>query len=130
MPLVRAFTDIGLGASRAMAASLQVTPRLPSWNSLPGTAWVPVMDIGARLAWYGRSFVQQTLRELVPAASGRQTERADPGLPRALLGLSVVPDIAALVITTGKKKGRHPSPATVMRMLRDQEEQTVHPDRS
>ena len=29
-------------------------------------------------------------------------------------------DIAArLVITTGKKKGRHPSPATVMRLLRD-----------
>lgn len=31
-------------------------------------------------------------------------------------------DIAArLVITTGKKKGQHPSPATVMRMLRDHE---------
>ena len=29
-------------------------------------------------------------------------------------------DIAArLVITTGKKKGQHPSPATVLRMLRD-----------
>ncbi|MEW2354273.1 recombinase family protein [Spirillospora sp. NPDC029432] len=40
-------------------------------------------------------------------------------------------DIAArLVITTGKKKGRHPSPATVMRMLRDHDEQTIHPDRS
>ncbi|CNF62347.1 site-specific recombinase%2C DNA invertase Pin [Mycobacterium tuberculosis] len=37
-------------------------------------------------------------------------------------------DIAArLVITTGKKKGRHPSPATVMRMLHDHDEQTVHP---
>ncbi|WP_331769818.1 hypothetical protein OG948_39520 (plasmid) [Embleya sp. NBC_00888] len=35
-------------------------------------------------------------------------------------------DIAAkLVITTGKKKGRHPSPATVMRMLREHDEQTV-----
>ncbi|MFJ9590123.1 serine integrase family protein [Streptomyces acidicola] len=32
-------------------------------------------------------------------------------------------DIAArLVITTGKKKGQHPSPATVMRMLRDHDE--------
>ena len=32
-------------------------------------------------------------------------------------------DIAArLVIATGKKKGRHPSPATVMRMLRDHDE--------
>ncbi|WP_205719743.1 hypothetical protein [Actinomadura geliboluensis] len=40
-------------------------------------------------------------------------------------------DIAArLVITTGKKKGRHPSPATVMRMLRDHDEQTVHPGSS
>ncbi|MET8308184.1 recombinase family protein [Micromonospora sp. NPDC005173] len=34
-------------------------------------------------------------------------------------------DIAArLVITTGKKKGRHPSPATVMRMLREHDEKT------
>jgi DNA invertase Pin-like site-specific DNA recombinase len=33
-------------------------------------------------------------------------------------------DIAGkLVITTGKKKGRHPSPATVMRMLREHDEQ-------
>jgi DNA invertase Pin-like site-specific DNA recombinase len=32
-------------------------------------------------------------------------------------------DIAArLVITTGKKKGRHPSPATVLRMLREHDE--------
>jgi len=32
-------------------------------------------------------------------------------------------DIAArLVIATGKKKGQHPSPATVMRMLREHDE--------
>ena len=32
-------------------------------------------------------------------------------------------DIAAgLVISTGKKKGQHPSPATVMRMLREHDE--------
>lgn len=35
-------------------------------------------------------------------------------------------DIAArLVITMGKKKGLHPSPATVMRMLREHDEQTA-----
>ncbi|MFI1386312.1 hypothetical protein [Embleya sp. NPDC020886] len=35
-------------------------------------------------------------------------------------------DIAArLVITTGKKEGRHPSPATVMRMLREHDETTT-----
>ena len=35
-------------------------------------------------------------------------------------------DIAArLVITVGKKKGQHPSPATVMRMLREHDEQTA-----
>ncbi|WP_329580915.1 hypothetical protein [Streptomyces sp. NBC_01361] len=35
-------------------------------------------------------------------------------------------DIAnRLVITTGKKKGQHPSPATVMRMLREHDEQTA-----
>ncbi|MGW2987124.1 recombinase family protein [Streptomyces goshikiensis] len=35
-------------------------------------------------------------------------------------------DIAArLVITTGKKKGQHPSPATVMRMLREHDERTT-----
>ncbi|MCX5097474.1 hypothetical protein OOK36_54435 [Streptomyces sp. NBC_00365] len=34
-------------------------------------------------------------------------------------------DIAKrLVITTGEKRGRHPSPATVMRMLREHDEQT------
>lgn len=36
-------------------------------------------------------------------------------------------DIAArLVITTGKKKGRHPSPATVLRLLRDHDQATEH----
>ena len=35
-------------------------------------------------------------------------------------------DIAKkLVITAGKKKGEHPSPATVMRMLREHDEQTA-----
>jgi hypothetical protein len=35
-------------------------------------------------------------------------------------------DIAKhLVITTGKKKGQHPSPATVMRMLREHDERTA-----
>ncbi|WP_246144553.1 hypothetical protein [Actinacidiphila oryziradicis] len=35
-------------------------------------------------------------------------------------------DIAKrLVITTGAKKGQHPSPATVMRMLREHDEQTA-----
>ncbi|MEU0484147.1 hypothetical protein ABZ260_33820 [Streptosporangium sp. NPDC006013] len=34
-------------------------------------------------------------------------------------------DIAArLVTTTGKRKGRHPSPATVLRMLRDHDART------
>lgn len=37
-------------------------------------------------------------------------------------------DIAAkLVITSGKKKGQHPSPATVMRMLRDHDEAAALP---
>ncbi|GAA5063906.1 hypothetical protein [Thermocatellispora tengchongensis] len=37
-----------------------------------------------------------------------------------------VRDIAArLVITSGKKKGRHPSAATVLRMLRDHDQQTA-----
>lgn len=35
-------------------------------------------------------------------------------------------DIAArLVISTGKKKGQHPSPATVMRMLREHDEKAA-----
>jgi len=35
-------------------------------------------------------------------------------------------DIAArLVISTGKKKGQHPSPATIMRMLREHDEKTA-----
>jgi hypothetical protein len=35
-------------------------------------------------------------------------------------------DIAKrLVITTGAKRGKHPSPATVMRMLREHDEQAA-----
>ncbi|WP_243740734.1 hypothetical protein [Streptomyces sp. 8K308] len=35
-------------------------------------------------------------------------------------------DIAKqLVITTGTKKGQHPSPATVLRMLREHDERTA-----
>jgi DNA invertase Pin-like site-specific DNA recombinase len=35
-------------------------------------------------------------------------------------------DIASrLVITKGKKKGQHPSPATVLRMLREHDEKTA-----
>lgn len=30
-----------------------------------------------------------------------------------------------LVITTGRKKGQHPSPATIMRMLREHDEQAA-----
>ena len=37
-------------------------------------------------------------------------------------GLSLRDIAARLVISTGKKKGQHPSPATVMRMLRDHDE--------
>ena len=38
-------------------------------------------------------------------------------------------DIAArLVISTGKKKGQHPSPATVMRMLREHDEKAAATD--
>ena len=32
---------------------------------------------------------------------------------------------ARLVIATGKKKGQHPSPATVLRMLRDHDEKAA-----
>ncbi|MCO8303265.1 hypothetical protein [Streptomyces sp. RKCA744] len=54
---------------------------------------------------------------------------ADPNMPAMALhlreqGLSLRDVAAKLVITTGKKKGQHPSPATVMRMLRDHDEQT------
>lgn len=37
-------------------------------------------------------------------------------------GLSLRDIAARLVISVGKKKGRHPSPATVMRMLREHDE--------
>jgi DNA invertase Pin-like site-specific DNA recombinase len=40
-------------------------------------------------------------------------------------GLSLRDTAARLVIATGKKKGQHPSPATVMRMLRELDEKTA-----
>jgi hypothetical protein len=46
-------------------------------------------------------------------------DRADLLLdPRSHLG-------KRLVITTGAKRGKHPSPATVMRMLREHDEQAA-----
>jgi DNA invertase Pin-like site-specific DNA recombinase len=41
-------------------------------------------------------------------------------------GASLRDIVSRLVITTGKKKGRHPSAATVMRMLRDHDATTPH----
>jgi hypothetical protein len=38
-------------------------------------------------------------------------------------GMNLRDITARLVITTGATKGRHPSPATVMRMLREHDEQ-------
>ena len=40
-------------------------------------------------------------------------------------GLSLRDIAARLVISTGKKKGHHPSPATVMRILREHDEKTA-----
>jgi len=42
-------------------------------------------------------------------------------------GVSLRDVAMRLVITTGKKKGQHPSPATVLRMLREHGEQTAVP---
>ncbi|MFG2923395.1 hypothetical protein ACGFYA_18025 [Streptomyces sp. NPDC048305] len=42
-------------------------------------------------------------------------------------GMSLRDIASRLVITTGKKKGQHPSPATVIRMLREHDEQTTAP---
>jgi DNA invertase Pin-like site-specific DNA recombinase len=43
-------------------------------------------------------------------------------------GVSLRDVAKRLVITTGKKKGQHPSPATVLRMLRDHGEQATPPE--
>lgn len=40
-------------------------------------------------------------------------------------GVSLRDVAQRLIITTGKKKGQHPSPATVLRMLREHDEQTA-----
>ncbi|MFC8765808.1 hypothetical protein ACFUAG_34515 [Streptomyces sp. NPDC057193] len=40
-------------------------------------------------------------------------------------GLSLRDIASRLVITTGAKEGEHPSPATVMRMLREHDEKTA-----
>ncbi len=39
--------------------------------------------------------------------------------------LSLRDSAGGLVIVTGKKKGHHPSPATVMRMLREHDKKTA-----
>jgi hypothetical protein len=44
--------------------------------------------------------------------------------------LSLRDSAKRLVITQGKRKGQHPSPATVMRMLREHDEQEERAGRS
>jgi DNA invertase Pin-like site-specific DNA recombinase len=44
---------------------------------------------------------------------------------RAQQGMSLRDIAANLVITKGKKKGQHPSPATVMRLLREHDERAA-----
>ncbi|MGI3226530.1 hypothetical protein ACRJ4B_24460 [Streptomyces sp. GTA36] len=62
-----------------------------------------------------------------PIGGASVTNEAMLAMALHLRGQEMGPrEIAAkLVITTGKKKGQHPSPATVMRMLREHDEQTV-----
>ncbi|WP_432021252.1 hypothetical protein [Streptomyces sp. 1222.5] len=45
-------------------------------------------------------------------------------------GLSLHEIAARLVIRTGKKRGQHPAPATVMRELREHDEQTTAAERT
>ncbi len=66
-------------------------------------------------------------------AQGKSIEGAavtDEAMPAVALHLRAqelsLRDITTrLVIATGKKKGQHPSPATVMRMLREHDEKTA-----
>lgn len=54
---------------------------------------------------------------------------AGAGLAGSASGPSAQTDIAGcLVIATGKKKGQHPSPDTVMRMLREHDEKAAAVD--
>ena len=53
--------------------------------------------------------------------SVRQIPDPTPDAGYIVLGDAIV----ELVITKGKKKGQHPSPATVLRMLREHDETTT-----
>jgi hypothetical protein len=74
----------------------------------------------------GRAVPHRPVPAGAPTRQGPR--RPGPAGPQARLGLDrdAPPSIAGrLVIATGKKKGRHPSPATVMRMLREHDEKTA-----
>jgi hypothetical protein len=64
----------------------------------------------------------------MPSASPsrRSASRARPGpsCPAAAKELSLRGIVARLIIATAKKKGQHPSSATVLRMLREHDEKT------
>ncbi|MFI6522589.1 recombinase family protein [Spirillospora sp. NPDC050679] len=96
-----------------------------------------VFTVLAALSGMEREYIRDRTLEGQESARARGktiggTTVADP----AMLGMALhlrdqgmsLRDIATrLVITTGKKKGRHPSPATVMRMLRDHDQTTRPP---
>ena len=94
-----------------------------------------VFTVLAALSGMEREYIRDRTLEGHESARGRGksiggTAVTDEAMLAAALHLRVqemsLRDIASrLVIATGKKKGQHPSPATVMRMLREHDEKTA-----
>ncbi|WP_243879211.1 hypothetical protein [Streptomyces sp. KS 21] len=94
-----------------------------------------VFTVLAALSGMEREYIRDRTLEgprVRPQARQDHRRRGRHRRPHALHALHLrkqemsLRDIAArLVITTGKKKGQNPSPATVMRMLREHDQQTA-----
>jgi hypothetical protein len=84
-------------------------------------------SLNAQLDSLAEARVTRIFSEKISTRATRRPERSILSMALHLRDLEMsLRDIAKrLVITTGAKKGQHPSPATVMRMLREHDEQTT-----
>jgi DNA invertase Pin-like site-specific DNA recombinase len=87
-----------------------------------------VFTVLAAMSGMGREYIRDRTLEGHESARKRGKTIGGAGVTdESMLSMALhLRDIPArLVITTGKKKGQHPSPATVMRMLREHDEQAA-----
>jgi Restriction endonuclease NaeI len=111
--------DQVLASALGLPRPARASSSAPGWPGRATAAATPVPS-----AWPARTGgsllppAHLSLRPRCPGENGHPKEQSPGMTPEN-------PAELPLVIATGKKKGQHPSPATVMRMLREHDEKTA-----